>query len=344
LNADNLWFELPTWNHNYRGLSAINHSGWAIPAEDHRVALTIHGWFHSQHEQAEYVISLFLEAIRLAHDATRAVPINPDEVRTVIIPGTKLFADADRTVVGHPSGGRNVLPDLLTLEPSTWGGQLSVQRSDDGNYPDSEWTWTASRLRLASYAMAQTGGEYLRVLEDLVLPKAPSVPRATDALTLPRALDYLDVVWQLTHDHQKLVRLRRASAVTELGLSAESSEEFQARLTSLADILSSICVPPRGAKRDRPLTLLGSQLAEDLSDNELAAADVLYQVDRLNAIVDMRHGQQHSDSALTRAARSAASLGISTAGGNWSAAWEQVRGVAAEALLAIARHVESLPV
>ncbi len=340
IDADRVWREMPTWDRNYRAAQALDSFGSQTPLDEQRVALSVHGWVHSGHETSDYVIRLFLSAIQLGHQAQRSAPLDPDHVRDVQLDGPRLFAQADQALDGRPTGGRDVLPHVLSMEPPTWGS-LSVSRESDSSFPDA-WTWGVTRLRLEPFAQSKTGWDYLATLQEQVAAPSRATIRASDPLTLPRALDHIDVVWQLTHEGQHLVQLRKANAVAELGLGANSGEEFQARLSALADVLLAFDVQGEGKsdRRKRSLTVLRERLASCLESDQVALREMGEQVDQLNAIVDVRHGQQHSDSAITRAAEAAARLGVSTSGGDWETAWEQVRGVAAQSILALANHVE----
>ena len=349
IDADRVWREMPTWDRNYRAAQALDSFGSQTPLDEQRVALSVHGWVHSGHESSGYVIRQFLSAIQLGHQAQRSAPLDPDHVRDVQLDGPRLFAQADQALDGKPTGGRDVLPHVLSMEPPTWGS-LSVSREADSSFSDA-WTWGVTRLRLEPFAQSKTGWDYLATLQEQVAAPSRATIRASDPLTLPRALDHIDVVWQLTHDGQHLVQLRKANVVAELALGANSGEEFQARLSALADVLLAFDVQAEGKsdRRKRSLTVLCERLASCLESDQVALREMGEQVDQLNAIVDVRHGQQHSDSAITRAADAAARLGVSTSSGDWETAWEQVRGVAAQSLLTLANHVEqswatSLPV
>ncbi|HET8659520.1 MAG TPA: hypothetical protein VFM55_11040 [Micromonosporaceae bacterium] len=229
-------------------------------------------------------------------------------------------AVAERTG-GHVDGYQ--VRFMLQREPATWLGI-------PGRPSSANWEWDLSRASLRPYVVA-TGIEYLTALEQLVgLPAtAQAVATPFDPLALARALDHLDVVW-LAITKNRLLRRRSSAAIASLAVPANSGEEFEARCSALADILSTIDV--RSEDTTGVLSKLKGELAGRITDpGENARATSA--VDQLRDIVAMRAGQQHSGAA-PNAIRAAARLGVRLTG-DWEQSWTQVSRIAGHAVYTI---------
>lgn len=152
---------------------------------------------------------------------------------------------------------------------------------------------------------------------------------------IEQALDDLDVRWRLAFG-QPVVRLPGAEDVSILALACSTRDEFERRLSSLADIIKKFDVsdsvlqpatnlPEKALTLARLETLFTSRLADEDQGQVMSAIAVLRDVNSL------RVGGQHSGDARNRRMRAADSLGVPL-DGRWGEAWERVRALAAQAI------------
>jgi hypothetical protein len=165
------------------------------------------------------------------------------------------------------------------------------------------------------------------------------------------AFDYLDAVWRLKFE-KKLLRLRLLTPTTDLERDCSTREEFQSRLSSLADTLKLLNIESRllekHPKKDdiksdhtliRPLAALEGAIALESLDPIKAA------LERLQSINDLRVSRQHASTNINPITASN-ELGISEdVNLSWTEKWNQVRAKATEALRTIAAELNaSIPV
>lgn len=130
-----------------------------------------------------------------------------------------------------------------------------------------------------------------------------TLPAVLSSLTLPEALDFLDICWRLAFDkHKALFRFKSALDMAMLSLSCTTRDELSTRLSALANILKSMDVPDEllsAAKRQIPKDQTFTRLLDCL-EGRLDAAD--YQacqaaVRVLRAVNDIRTAFQHNATA-----------------------------------------------
>jgi hypothetical protein len=158
--------------------------------------------------------------------------------------------------------------------------------------------------------------------------------------TLVAALDYLDTIWRLAEGTKKhLFSYLSAERTAQLVAPAQSSNEFESRLSALAEILRTVgqaVPPPKG--RDSPLEGLRSSLIEKLPDS---AARISAAVATLHAVIDVRDGTQHTRAA-TKGARALIALGIGYPPLRWDVAWLSVQARTIEALEVLREELAAL--
>src|SRR5262249_8580459 len=100
-----------------------------------------------------------------------------------------------------------------------------------------------------------------RIVEQEV--EALAVP---SALTLPEAFDFLDTCWRLAFGKkQALLRLRNVTGTVMLSLPCATRDEFNTRLSALADMFKSMDVPDELLPKER------RQIAKDQTFSRLLA-------------------------------------------------------------------------
>lgn len=215
---------------------------------------------------------------------------------------------------------------LLGGEPATWHGI--------GQH-DSQWTWDLTNARLTRYAEVQTIDDYLTQLDSAVaLPQELELPECLPAMALPEAFDHLGLAWRIaTSTH--LFHIPRAAIPAKLTQPAASAEEFESRCSALCDMLKSFNFPAEGGSLNNMKTRLNELLGEEAAGRARGAVDIL------RLIFDLRAGQQHHG-ADTRAERAKNALGLARLGGNWAAAWDQLRAIVVQALSTIREEISPL--
>jgi hypothetical protein len=322
LGLDDVLRRLPVWQHNYRSVNVMQ-TGIGDLLES-KIVPTMHGLVHSGHPTAARLVELFLAAVRVAEERQRIVPLDPLEVRTVRISAEDLTTGVAALMSGDVNVDAMQLRLMLRLEPSTWSGI-------PGHPDDAAWSWDLSRASLWPY-IATSGQNYLTALEQHVIgvPAPLAATGPIDPLALPRALDNLDVTW-LALTKARLMQRRSSTSLAELALSVNSGEEYQSRLSALADALSLIRVPSTDdttGPLNRFKNALRERVTDPITEEQAAAA-----VDRLRDLVALRVGQQHTGAAL-RGREAAGRLGIQYTG-DWDRTWVQVRHIAIQALYEI---------
>lgn len=173
----------------------------------------------------------------------------------------------------------------------------------------------------------------------LVSVPTPPPPREASPLSLPEALDFLDSVWRLA-GKGRLVRPSSFTDAAGLISDCDSVEEFEARLSDVADALDRMQVNPSLLPEDKKETEGAlNQFREVLVSLEGVDLDVVRRsIQTLQRVRGLRHTHQHSGAAHDRA-RILQDLGIPEARLSWSETLHHVRTRAVDALLAIRTEI-----
>lgn len=236
--------------------------------------------------------------------------------------------------------------------------------------PDEEWlcsAWSHPDVRAVA-AVKPGAGRYLvdamcdEGREEIELPAdchagghdcwrqvvsldVDSGPVARSPFDLPESLDFLDATWRLTFGkHRRLVHLPTAAEAAGLGQSCSTREEFEARMSDLADVLDGFEVAgeliPADHEGRGPLSAMKAVLGDRLDEEEAAAA--VEAVGTLQTVRRVRVALQHSD-AVGELLPRLASVGA-PAPPEWGEAWDRIRTVTAEALDTIRAAVRRVDV
>lgn len=178
------------------------------------------------------------------------------------------------------------------------------------------------------------------------LGKVPLVS-ISSPLQLPEAVDHLDMAWRLLFGRDRhLLRPGGAADIAALMLGCGSREEFESRLSDLADLLKRLDVAEdllseeaRGIAKEHTLERLKAALLQRTEGPEKDEVESM--VALLQAANRIRVGQQHPD-AIRRTQESFEVLGVRHPVDDWDAAWSKVRSVAADSLLRLAHIVRRL--
>jgi hypothetical protein len=175
---------------------------------------------------------------------------------------------------------------------------------------------------------------------------APEIERriVPSPFSLPAAIDYLDVVWQLRFG-KPLVRLKGAERTAQLAYDAGTADEFYGRMSALGETLARFdidvsreLVRAEDGALDRMPRRMRALLHDQLSDEHRSRVDDA--TGRLNAAAALRHGGQHADAAA-RAGESHATLGLKYPIASYQEAWQAISNVVAMALNDIREEIQS---
>lgn len=202
---------------------------------------------------------------------------------------------------------------------------------------------------LREFAGTADAREYLRrVIRLLGAEMRPVVePTLPSSLGLPEALGYLDAVWRARYGTH-LLRCVRPATAAKLAAPCASSDEFDARMSALADVVAQFQVdlPPdeqRAADEanEKSLGRLRRRLQADLE--AAAASRTSEAIFDLRTAVRIRVGGQHSGAA-SELRDAFARFGLAYPPQTpqpWGGAWEQIRARCTAAINAIREELEA---
>lgn len=299
-----------------------------------RIGLTIGGLFHNRH--GRHTAKELVQIIGAIAELDANLAPDPDRAIDLDIP----LADLLPRHTGLGQMEPREVARSLSAEPPLWG---AVQPSDGGIHrvrPDS---------RLSGFRGVSEPDDYLRrcvVFLRAHNPSAGIAPAVRSPLDLPEAIGYLDVVWRLRYDTPLLTSLKPAAAA-KLALPCASGDEFDSRLSALADVLSQIRVDlPAEADRDskdlkeKSLARLQRRLRTEPGLTEESKRRIDEAIDTLRVAIRIRVAGQHS--GLDReVAHAFAALGMTYPPRDPVEAWEQIRTRCANALDAIREELQA---
>jgi hypothetical protein len=172
--------------------------------------------------------------------------------------------------------------------------------------------------------------EWVVQIEDEPLPKLSS------PLTLPEAFDFLDAVWRLAFGkRQALLRQQSTAPIASLALPCTTRQEFESRLSALADILKSMEIPDgllpsdiQPINKDQTFVRLLACLQSCLEAVDYNAVEQA--VRTLRAVNEVRVALQHGGAARNLPAE-LMKLGVPYPP-QWGDAWDRIRAKTSEAL------------
>jgi hypothetical protein len=305
----------------------FEHSPSVDPSQ--KVGLTIGGLFRvNESRDARALVNV----IGFLADEDAALAPDPDRPVSLDIAVIDLLSvHLRRELRGW---GPEALAEALLHEPALWG---TVQTG-----PEARVRPQAGRL--SAYRGVREPDDYLRrVMASLGSRSESAQPPAVSALSLPEALGYLDAVWRNVAGSPLLGRTS-PSASARLALPAASPDEFDTRLSALADVIGHFDVElpadadvQANAARERSLARMSRRLALTLEGSSLQRAEAALAT--LRQIVRIRVGAQHS--LIADAPQAFRALGLAYPPIDYGAAWVAVRARATEALNAIREELQA---
>jgi hypothetical protein len=167
--------------------------------------------------------------------------------------------------------------------------------------------------------------------------------RPVPPLAIVEALDFLDAVWRLTFDRQRLIGTTALVHIARLEQQAVDRQDVRDRLSDLADVFDALEIPaplaPSPPGREGTLLRLNRLLSEKIIDPE-GIERVSVAVEKLRAVVRIRAGLQHSGAGPSLPA-SFAVLGIGYPP-DWTLVWDQIKEAVIEALTVLRDEVRRL--
>lgn len=282
------------------------------PSAESEVALTIVGMSHTN-SLREYV-NVFFNLVDFLAERRRLARPEPRTPRSLTVTSTEFDE--------HSRNGRHLQIDpqltwqLMEREPATYVG-------GGGRLADGTWTKSVAR-ELLDYAGMTTVGEYVDRLAAHIVTPAPAIePIVASPFSLAASLDYLDAVWQVTHDKRRLLHLASAERTTRLAFDVATADEFDGHMSALAEVLraanSRATVDPERKHRDRTLARLEADIKRLAGREAVPRVEAAIAV--LEAIIDVRDAGQHSG-ASERAVAGFLTLGVLYPPSDWQAAWQ----------------------
>jgi len=338
LDAATIVNTFPSWHTRY---SPVWPGPMTFIRPEDQVALTIAGLeLHAAFsEEARRVVNAYLATLRYLAGRFRATPASPTTPRRLEVTSEELAAALREAGMLSPSqeeARRLVqISALVDREPTGWRSALFQ--------PDAaQWTMqVGSGIR--AYREVKTAEAYLeRLAEPLFASSAPPVPAHPSSLSLPEAIDYLDTVWRLWFG-EHLFRLPGAAKTAALALPCATSDEYDARLSALADLLGRMEPVRGGASRGGPAEAGSLRALEGFLEGavpEAAQQRLRRALGTLRAVNNLRRGRQHHG-ADRDAPQAYGVLGIAYPPGDWGLTWDQIQMQAVEAFKAIREELQA---
>lgn len=293
--------------------------------DDSRVALTIAGMAHVP--ALAGVVEYFLDVLRFLVARRGDAHFEPFEVVSI-----EITSDDVREHFGAASLYADLTYALLDREPATWSGSRGVE-------PGGRWRRDLDR-ELRHFASVSGVEDYLDRVAAYLVPPSPRRPVVVQSspLDLATAFDYFDVVWHNAFG-QHVFRVPNAERMTKLAFDVETVDEFDSRLSGLADLLKNLLVPGApgvagGHPIERLAPFLESRLPNSSSERLRDAASVLF------AITRIRNVRQHGAASAT-VVEALREVGLPYPLMDWSTDWEVIRARATEAVNVLREEIQT---
>ena len=184
--------------------------------------------------------------------------------------------------------------------------------------------------------------------ERLVEEESARLHRAVGPLSIPLAVDHLDLAWRAWHGPKhRLFQHRSAEHLAGLTQPCTTRAELGQRLNELDSVLKSMTVPDHPAKPvDKtagPLLRLEAYVEAEMQAGGLDPAELgrlSAAISRLRRVNDARVALEHPGAARVTPTEAFRELGLSWPLDDWAAAWDAVRHETFDALLVLAELIE----
>lgn len=312
---------------HYGWLVSVDHHQLQSIQPEHHLGLTVAGMRWLERGKAE--VQRFLAVLDDLVARERAFEPSPREIQRVEVHSGDLLhglsGDQRDAVLAR-------MPGVLDHEPPTWSCQLRP-----GERP-FDWT-LALGSQLRWYDEIEDADAYVVRVVEVLAPPQPQPPALhPSSLSLPEAIDYLNVVWRLgVGNGRPLIAIARAEAAAKLALDCATADELDARLSAFCGMLDHLEIPGlEGRRKLNDLrTHLDSVLPPDSADRACGA------IDDLRAFAALRGWRQHPG-ADDRGANAMRRLGLQLPTADWDTAWGHLKARAVAALAAVREEVQAL--
>lgn len=294
-----------------------------VPAPESEVRLTVLGLALSS--AGEHLAGMTISLIRaLSLLRMRVGGISP---RSASDP--EVTSD-DVLQVSLPPPGSGWEEPMLRPEPPTWRAVLRRPEDQRG------WTITLPRTLRRFDDMDGTIEDYVDRLVSVFAIPPTQPPRMDSAFSLPAAIDYFDAIWRLSFGEPVIV-LPGAERVAKLVVAVSSPEEFDSRLSALAEVLKIMRVPGSRGVGGRGLERLPIYLKARLPPEAHESVDLA--IARMDAARRVRIGGQHS--GRTDTVDALRELGVTYPIIDYRAAWAQISSVVAGSFNSLREEIQA---
>jgi hypothetical protein len=307
--------------------------------EGSRVRLTIAGLRQESTGGGRQFADFLARVVGKLAALEESIEPDPDAVATATF-------DLVDDVLSHVGGSRTyqafapLIGSVLEREPPIFGCART-----SGSAGETRWL-VHLRNDLSAFVGVTDSEDYVRrVLVSIGADQPPIVAATVDTpLSLIDEIGYLDAVWQARTKEGPLFGATRVASCAGLALACATSEEFDARMNALYDVLNcmDVTLAPEGEEmlKGRPGSLqrLRARLHRGLPEDEHARVDssirLLQDAVRIRAAL-------HSGAQADLASRYQ-SIGLAYPPATYGAAWDHIRGRASWAIRSIRQSVETL--
>ena len=308
-------------------------------SEGSRVRLTIAGIRQESTGGGRSFADYLARVVGKLATLEEAIVADPDSVAETT------FGLAD--VLSHV-GGSNKYRDFVPLIASVLEREPPIFGCARPSGSAEEIIWLVDlRNDLSAFVGMRDSEDYVRrVLVSIGADQPPTTTSVVDTpLSLIDEIGYLDAIWQARMRQAPLFGATRVASCAGLVLQCSSSEEFDARMNALYDVLNRIEVTlepeDEAALKGRPGSLqrLRARLHRDLPEEEYARVDE--SISLLQNAISIR-AALHTGPQEKLPARYHA-LGLTFPPPDYRVAWDQIRGRASWAIRSIRQAVETMP-
>ncbi|MBA3877398.1 MAG: hypothetical protein C0498_10740 [Anaerolinea sp.] len=319
----------PSGNDFYRLF--FTNRGWPLGASDEPIGLTVAGLHLAS--RGRLAAAQVVRVIGFLADEDALLVPDPERVVSLDIPVIDLLSHHLRDDLRGL--GPETLMAALEHEPPLWG---AVNALEGRIRPEGR--------RLRHFRGVTATDDYLARLVRWFGAEGAQAPsrEVRSPLALPEALGYLDAVWRARIRSPLLGRTRPA-AVAKIILPCGNADEFDARLSAIADLLGQMEVALNEHDEaaavkagERSLARLRRRLRRELASGPFSRVSTA--VGDLQAIVRIRVSGQHSDTG-GQVIDAFQDLGLRYPPPDWGAAWDAIRGRCVDDINAIREELEA---
>jgi hypothetical protein len=300
------------------------------PQQSDQIALSISGMARSRRGHPD--VNRFVAMLGYLCERQRTFVPSPSAVQTIQVTSDEirdaLSLHQDGESVWSPSSENIVrIGHLIGEEPSTWN--CAVEFSNDG------FVVTLAPFIRPYHGVEDVTDYVERVVAEISPPQQNAERAYPSGLALPEAIDYLNAVWHV-HAKAPLIRIRKAEVTARLAFECNSSDQFDAQLSGLCQLLDGLDLPNTPGRK---LFDLDGYLEKRLDRGSYER--VHEAIETLRALVTIRAWRQHAadDRKWREAARR---VEVRLPASDWNETWRRVHLAAVNSLAAIREELGGL--